>query len=86
MLATNNHINTGHPELRMDFVLRVARGQVNPTTPATCTTGTSPSGRSRGFKLFYQAGANTSDDLDQLGHIYALGDGLLGLPVRWLGQ
>ncbi|WEV69829.1 hypothetical protein OZX73_02885 [Bifidobacterium sp. ESL0775] len=78
MLAINNHIDTAHDELRMDFVLRVAHGQVNPVTPTSCAPGISSAGRSCGLKLFYQPAASPTAPLWEPDYIYALGNGLLG--------
>lgn len=53
MLAYNRQIDIANDEIRMDFVLRVAHGQVDVSAPQSCAKNVSASGRSCGLQLKY---------------------------------
>ncbi|WEV63549.1 hypothetical protein [Bifidobacterium sp. ESL0732] len=85
MLALNTHIDTDQDELRMDFVLRVARGQVRANDPTQCQTGFPSTGRSCGLKLLFQNDASATGGLTTLTYINTLGSGLAGAAgaLKW---
>ncbi|WP_143249574.1 hypothetical protein [Bifidobacterium commune] len=59
MLAYNRHIDIANDEIRMDFVLRVAHGQVDVSAPQFCAKNVSASGRSCGLQLKYSYYGNS---------------------------
>lgn len=83
MLGYNKQIDTSEDEIRMDFVLRVAHGQINTNAAdntkgeiASCATGVSPTGRSCGLKLMYDKHGTSSGGLDELKYISTMAGGL----------
>lgn len=76
MLAYNKRIDTGKDELRMDFVLRVAHGQVNVDDPTSCASGVPTAGRSCGLQLKYDFYARSTGTATSIQYINTLSGGI----------
>lgn len=76
MLAYNKQIDTAFDQLRMDFVLRVAHGQVDPDNPNNCAPGVSGSGRSCGLQIKYNYHADSSETATPLIYLNTQAGGL----------
>ncbi|WEV72887.1 hypothetical protein [Bifidobacterium sp. ESL0790] len=76
MLGYNKQIDTDYDQLRMDFVLRVAHGQINPDSPENCASGVSGSGRSCGLQIKYNYHALPGETATKLDYLNTQAGGL----------